>query len=114
MLSLSKRNIKAISIYILYFLIIILLIKLFVNYTNSSTQNAIIGNSMNYELKEGVVFSKSRDNSHGKRGGLSLVVDGGKYSIENDEIFDLIKVGDTVKKNKGEKWFYINGIAHEY
>jgi hypothetical protein len=114
MLSLSKRNLKAITIYILYFLIIILLMNIFVNYINRSNQTAAIENSMNYELIEGVVYSKHQDNSWGKRGGLSLVVDGGKYSIENDEIFDLIKVGDTVKKNKGEKWFYINGIAHEY
>jgi len=114
MLSLSKRNLKAITIYILYFLIIILLINLFINYINRSNQTAIVENSMSYELIEGVVDSKYRDNSYGKRGGLSIVVNGGEYAITNDEIFDLIKVGDTVKKNKGEKWFYINGIAHEY
>ena len=88
--------------------------SLFINYINRSNQTAIFENSMNYELKEGVVNSKYQDNSWGKRGGLSIFVDGGKYSISNNQIFDLIKVGDTVKKNKGEKWFYINGIAHEY
>ena len=114
MLILYKRNLKAITIYILYFLIIILLINVFINYINRSNQTAIIENSMNYELKEGVVNSKRQDNSWGKRGALSIFVDGGKYSISNNQIFDLIKVGDTVKKNKGEKWFYINGIAYEY
>ena len=60
------------------------------------------------------MYSKFRNTSFSNRGGLSIVVNGGKYSFSNDEIFDLIKVGDTVKKKKGEIWFYINGIRYEY
>ena len=44
MIRLYKRNIKEIIVYILYFLVIALIVKLFINHINNSNKNAIIEN----------------------------------------------------------------------
>lgn len=84
------------------------------NYNKQECNKAVIEHSLNFELKEGKVEAKFIDKSYGSRGGLKIKIDNKFHIIYNNEMYEKIKVGDIVKKEKGSLFYYINDVKYEY
>lgn len=99
------------TIYIVVFGLIFLLWERFQEKEIEKSQKNY---SIEYELREGVVIDKNIHTEWGNRGGLTLNIEGAHSVICNKRIFDIIKIGDTVKKEKGSNLFFINGKPFQF
>ncbi|MBN8565435.1 MAG: hypothetical protein J0M25_01700 [Flavobacteriales bacterium] len=65
-------------------------------------------------IQEGVVTNKFIDTTFGARNAEIIFVDYKKYELFNYELYQQIKIGDKVKKDKGSNYFYINDVKYIY
>ena len=65
-------------------------------------------------IPEGLVTNKYIDTTFGARNARLIFVDQREHELFISEVYQEIKIGDKVRKNKGSVYFYINDVEYIY